>query len=137
MHNLVDNLLLKQSIDADNYTADANGTGVDTKGHHVLLAVISAGDVVGDDADETYTIKLQESSDDGSSDTYADITGASVSIPRDGDNEPYYIELTGLGVDHERYIRAVLDVGGTTPAIDVSVVFALGQADRAPVTQDN
>ncbi len=111
-------------------TANANGSVVDTMGYDNLEVVVSAGDIDLTDADETYSVKVQEGAQSTLSDA-ADISGASVTIT--ADNQLKTIRIVGLGTgSRKRYMRAVLTVGGTTPSIPLAVIFNLGQAHSNP-----
>lgn len=109
-------------------TADANGTGVDTKGYNTAKLVVAAGDIDLTTGDETYTINVEESDDDS---TYAAVSGLTTTVT--ADNQVKNIRIDGLGTVRKRYLRAVLDVAGTTPSIPVSAVFELGNAFNEPV----
>ena len=52
-----------------------NGNGVNTTGFTHATAIVAIGTVTGVGS-STRTFKVQESNDDGSTDAYADITGA-------------------------------------------------------------
>jgi hypothetical protein len=111
-------------------TANANGSAVDTMGYDNLEVVVSAGDIDLTDADETYSVKVQEGAQSTLSDA-ADISGASVTIT--ADNQLKTIRIVGLGTgSRKRYMRAVLTVGGTTPSIPLAAIFNLGQAHSNP-----
>lgn len=111
-------------------TADANGTAVDTLGYNSAKLVISAGDIDLASTDETYAFNVEESADGSTG--WAAISGATASIT--ADNQTANIRLDGLNQGtRKRYLRAVLDVGGTTPSIPCSAVFELGRAFREPV----
>lgn len=112
-------------------TADANGTVVDTKGFDNGELVVSAGDLDFADTNETYAVKLQEGDQSDGSDM-ADVTGASVSLT--ADNQLKTIAIKGLGLNRKRYLRAVLDVGGTTPSAPICAIFNLAQGAYNPVS---
>jgi hypothetical protein len=131
--NLSDTQLVKLSIVPQSIASGAtvNGTGVDCAGYETLLVDIEIGLATTGNV----TVKLQESSDDGSVDTYADIALATTAaIDSTGDNEPYLIDVNLS--ERERYIRAVATVaGGGTVVCGVSAHLAKGR--HAPPTQDN
>lgn len=133
MHNLSQHTLVKQNIAPQSIASGAtvNGAGQDCQGYETLLAEIQVGLATTGDV----TVKLQESSDDGSVDTYADITSATTpAVGPSGDNEPYLIEVNLS--EREQYIRAVATVanGGT---VVVGVSFLLSRGRHLPPTQDN
>lgn len=110
-------------------TADANGTAVDTKGYTNGMLVVDGTDIDLANADETYAVKVQES-DDGST-GWTDVSGATTSITADGQVKE--IRLAELNVTTKRYLRAVLDVGGTTPSFLGAAYFVLGGKASGPV----
>ena len=109
-------------------TADANGTGVDTSGYNSAKLVVSVGDIDLADTDETYVVNVEESDDNS---TFAAVSGLTTTIT--ADNQVKNIRIEGLGTSRKRYLRAVLDVGGTTPSCPCSAVFELGRAFKEPV----
>ena len=128
---LFDNIKAIASLVSATRTADANGTGVDTQGYRDAMLVVQAGDIDTASTDETYVIELEESDDNS---TFTDVTAISVTI--DADNETGVVRIPELNVVRKRYLRAVLNVGGTTPSIACSAVFLLGEAYRGPQNTD-
>lgn len=112
-------------------TADANGTAVDTLGYNTACLIVNTGDIDTASTDETYAVNVEESVDGSTG--WAAVTGASVAVT--ADNQIKSVEIPGLGVSRKRYLRAVLDVGGTTPSIPCGAIIALGNAFNQPVTQ--
>ena len=111
-------------------TANANGSAVDTQGYGSAVLTVSAGDIDTASGDETYAFTVEESADGSTG--WAAISGASVSVI--ADNDVKLIRLEGLNTgSRKRYLRAVLTVGGTTPSIPVSAVFALSRPYNEPV----
>jgi len=130
-HTLSDNLLVKQNIKPQDISSGAsvNGTGQDCAGYEQLLVEVETGVVT----TGTITVKLQESSDDGSVDTYADITGATtVAVGTTADEAPYLIDVNLS--ERERYIRAVATAAGGGDAL-VGVAFLLARGRHLPPTQ--
>ncbi|MFZ6015031.1 MAG: hypothetical protein ACOYUZ_01610 [Patescibacteria group bacterium] len=126
--NVAENIGVAQSLVPAVRTADAEGTGVDTMGFDELVAVIDVGALDLTTGDETYTVKLQEGA---TSTPTTDITGASVSITAASTQK--LIRVKGLGTGSRlRYIRAYLDVDGTTPSIALNVTFIMGGAKWNP-----
>lgn len=133
---LKDNVKVEQSHAPQAGTSsDTNGSSVDTQGYNDAMLVAHVGGTLDDtDNDETYEIKIQESSDDGSSDAWSD-TGDSVTFTRGTDtNTIKTLRLDQPNVKYERYLRAVLVTGGTTPSIDFSSEIALGEPYSGPVS---
>jgi len=105
-------------IQADDYGAvTTNGTGVDTRGYHQALVILNVGTVT-----TSLDVKVQESSDDDTADSYADITGAAFTqVTTANDNAIYVarINLTGT----ERYIRIVGTGVGSSQSYAVDVIL--------------
>jgi hypothetical protein len=105
-------------ISADDYGAGAQtGTGVDTLGFHQALVVLNVGTVT-----TSLDVKLQESSDNGGSDTFADITGAAFTQVTTANDVAVYVgrvNLTGT----ERYIRVVGTGVGGSQSYGVSIIL--------------
>lgn len=114
--------------------ATVNGTGVDKRGWETAQAAIDIGAVV-DAANTSVTVKLQESSDDGVSDAYADVSGATTgAVLNAGQNEPYTFDINLS--DRERYLRLVA-TGGSVGGGLVSGEIVLMDGRTLPPTQDN
>jgi hypothetical protein len=134
--NTSDNVLVKQSIapQAVGTGAIVNGTGVDCAGHETALVDVELGAIV-DGANISVTVKLQESSDDGVADAYADIAGATTgAVLNAGQNEPYLFDVNLS--ERERYIRAVA-TGGSSGGGLASAAIHLGGGRHRPPTQVN
>lgn len=99
---------------AGNQTASSNGKSIDTKGAQWCAFIYQFGTTT-TGTSGTVTFKLQESSDDGSSDTFADITGATTAAltTDSGGQNAKRICISIPTAGRERYIRAVLTVAGT------------------------
>jgi fluoride ion exporter CrcB/FEX len=90
-----------------------------------MLVIANAGAV-----GTSIAVKLQESSDDGDADAYADITGATTGAVTTA-NTVYLIDVNLS--EYERYIRAVATAVGV---VLVGVVFVLGSGRHLPPGQD-
>lgn len=123
-----DNILVVPSLVPATRTADANGTGVDTKGYNDAMLVVSVGDIDLADTNETYAVNLEESDDNSS---FSAVSGFSITIT--ADNQCKELRIPDLNLTRKRYLRAVLDVGGTTPSIPGEAFFVLGEPFQAPV----
>lgn len=128
MHSVFDAVKSEVSLVPEVRTADADGVGVDTQGYNSAKLVVSAGDIDTADADETYAVKVEESDDNV---TFTPVTDFTTTIT--ADNQLKNVRIEGLGTSRKRYLRAALDVGGTTPSIPCSAVFELGRAFSEPV----
>jgi len=116
--------------------AAVTGTGLDRKGFASCVLFVEAGQKGGDVEPTTFSLagKLQQSSDNGDADAYADITDAAITaITAEDGSAQVDVDLTGC----ERYIRAVLTpafVGGTNPTLLCNSAIVLGGADALPTT---
>lgn len=130
MKSIYDAVKFLVSLVPSSLNTSTNGDAVDTKGFGSAVLTVSAGDIDTSDGDETYVFSVEES-EDGLSD-WSPIADASAEVTED--NEVKLIRLEGLNTgSRQRYLRAVLTVGGTTPSIPCSAVFALGRAYNEPV----
>lgn len=110
------------------YAADAAGAGVDTLGFTSGQLVLATGVVDHDDGDETYSVKIEESSDN-SVFTPVDALAATLTVA----NQIATIAVEGLGTGRQRFLRAKVHIAGTTPSIGLSAVLNLGHAFNEPV----
>lgn len=101
-------------------TATANGSGVSVA-NYVGTAAFVLQSSAGGGTSPTLDVKLQQSSDDGGSDAYADISGATFTQLTDAADttEAIYVDLDGS----EQYIRCVFTIGGTSPTFDCGVLL--------------
>ncbi len=123
-----DNILISPSLVPATRTADANGTGVDTKGFNDAMMVVAVGDIDLADTNETYVVNLEESDDNSS---FSAVSGFAITIT--ADNQCKELRIPNLNVTRKRYLRAALDVGGTTPSIPGIAFFVLGEPASGPV----
>jgi hypothetical protein len=91
------------------------------------------------DGDETVLLKVQESSDDGSSDAYADVSGGATATlgnvtPNSTSGNIYMVEIDLT--KRKRYLRAATTAAGTTPSDACSAHFVLFDPIQASVSQD-
>lgn len=130
MRKLFDNVKVLQSLVSAVRTADANGTGVDTQGYEDAMLVVPVGDIDLASADETYQVKVEESDDN------VTFTTTTITATVSADNQVGVARIAELNVARKRYLRAVLDVGGTTPSIPMSALFLLAGSLKGPVNVD-
>ena len=129
MHSVFDAVKSEASLVPETRTADANGDAIDTQGYNSAKLVVSAGVIDRDDGDEGYSVRVEES--DASDAGFASVDGLVAVIT--ASNQVKNVRIEGLGTSRKRYLRAVLDAGGTTPSIACSAVFELGHAFSEPV----
>lgn len=118
-------LEVAQSINADPASATTtNGSSVDCRhfdGGYAVI-VVSTGTLVG--SGHTVSVKIQESSDDGSSDAFADVSGTTFDdITASNDVATYVGSIRLRG--RERYLRAVATTTGTVTSGDIVVQIIL------------
>ncbi len=105
---------------AASFAADTNGAGVDIRDYHGLgKFVLNSGAATGN-ANATADMKLQHS--DASGGTYTDVTGGAftqVTNPGGASLQELLLNVDSL----KRWVRAVVDVGGTTPNVVCSVTL--------------
>ena len=130
MKSIYDAIKFLVSLVPSSLSTSTNGDVVDTQGFGSAVLTVSAGDIDTSSGNETYVFSVEES-EDGST-GWSPIADASAEVTED--NEVKLIRLEGLNTgSRKRYLRAVLTVGGTTPSIPCSAVFALGRAYNEPV----
>lgn len=111
--------------------ATVNGTGFSRRGFNSCVLIGKLGAVSGTPDAISGIVKLQQSSDDGSTDAYADISGATMTLTAANDADYADVDLSGC----ELYIRAVLVLsftGGSTPSAYYTSEVILGGADTLP-----
>lgn len=111
-------------LPAQQLTANVNGAGVDVTDHHGQALLILNG--IGVDTDETVTVTMEESTDDGVADAFAAISPAVTLVYNSGGSAGDTAEVVTARIDlsaAEDFIRAAAVTGGTTPAIETSVVL--------------
>lgn len=121
----VGNATVKNLVPVATRTTDANVTGVDCGEYDGPVAVVlncSAGT-----SDMTCDVKLQSSDTLGG--TYADITGAAFTqVTTTAASEKIVVNLA----ETKKFVRAVIDVGGTNPSFIVGVQL-IGEPKYVPV----
>lgn len=136
MRHLFDNVKAVVSLVPSTYSSDqAYGavTAVDTQGYEDAMLVVVNGDLDATTGDEAYAVKLFECDTVGG--TYTD-TGISIIIANSADNTVSVARISELNVVGKRYLKATLDVGGTSPSFPGTAVILLGGAASGPVNSD-
>lgn len=106
-----------------------NGTGVSLQSWDAAQITVNVGAIAG----TNITVKLQESSDDGDADAYADITDATTGAITDAD-EIYLFDLNCSEV--ELYVRPVVTTTGAGDTL-VGVVVNLMSGRHLVPDQQN
>ena len=112
-------------------TTSQNGSSVDMQGFNTVTFIAAFGTLT----DTAVTgIKAQQSSDDGSSDTFADLEGTAKAIADTDDNKLLVLEIVK---PRERYVRPVITRGTANAVID-SVIAILSNKGpgKLPITED-
>lgn len=132
MQNFIKNNVVKRVMNAVAAgTTDQTSSAVDTQGFNtctfiVLLGTLTTGAVTG--------AKVQQSSDDGASDTYADLEGTAKAIADSDDNKMLVIEVTK---PRERYLKCVVTRSTQNAVIDgVLAILSNKGPGKLPVTED-
>lgn len=110
-------------------TSDQNSSSVDMAGYEGVLFVALFGTLT---ATQVTSIKAQSSSDDGSTDTFADLEGTAVGPLTDSDGNKML--LLDVFRPDERYVRCVVDRGTANAVIDGVIAIRYG-ARSIPTTQ--
>jgi len=140
IHSPHQHVLVKPSLDPESRTASAQGLGVDCQGFEEALMIFHLGAHDRTTGDETIEFKVQESSDNGGSDAFADVAGATTGalgnvVPNATSGSVYMIHLN-LN-KRERYLRAATVAAGTTPIDLCSAQILLFNPRNAAPSQDN
>ena len=110
-------------------TSAQTSSAIDTLGYegvkiYSLFGTITSGAVT--------SVKVQQSSDDGSVDTYADLEGTSQSVADDDDNQ---VVVHDIYRPRERYLKVVISRATQNAVID-GVIAVLYGAHKKPTTDD-
>lgn len=107
----------------------SNGSSVDMKDFDTVTFYLLVGSVA---STGVVTLKAQQSSDDGSADSWADLAGTAVVYADDDDNK---IAILEINLPRERYVRPVV-VRATADSVIDGVMALQAQAQGEPVTHD-
>lgn len=110
-------------------TSDQTSSVIDTLGFDGVKIYSAFGTIT---SGAVTSVKVQQSSDDGSADTYADLEGTSVTVADDDDNQ---VVVHDIYRPRERYLKVVIDRGTQNAVID-GVIAVLYGARVQPVTND-
>lgn len=108
-------------------TTDINSSAVDMRGFESVAFVVALGTLT---ATQVTSIKVQQSDDSGSSDSWDDLAGTASPAAADGDSN----KLIGVEVyrPKKRYVRLVVDRGTANAVVD-GIFAVLGRPDVSPV----
>ena len=124
--NFVDgSRILNANLAASAGTTDKNGDSIDTVDCESIVFVVTMGSIAA-----TAVTSLKVQSRDSSSDSWADETGASMTIAANDDNDVFVLELVK---PLKRYVRGVVDRGIANATIVAGLAF-LTHNRKEPVT---
>lgn len=109
-------------------TSAINGAGCDTQGFDEGACVVTFGAI---EANAVTSIKLQQSSDDGTSDGYSDVEGTSQTVADDDDGQHFVIDFKR---PTKRYVRVVVSRATQAATVGAANYYLSGARNR-PVTQ--
>lgn len=119
---LEEDLRVLRAVAPDAHTVGAiNGDGIDTKGFRSTLFFLDVG-TVGTSVDA----KVQESSDDGDTDAYSDVSGSDITQITVTEKQ---VIISVNSEQTERFLRLVVTAGGTE---DLAASAILGNAESKP-----
>lgn len=104
-------------------------SGIDMQNFEGCLFIVPFGPIT---AGAATSIKVQQSSDDGSSDTYADLAGTSVTVEDDDDNQVFWVDVYR---PRERYLKLIVDRGTQNAVVDGIIAIQYGPKNL-PTTHD-
>lgn len=111
-------------------STDSNGSSVDMQGYDAVRFIALLGTLT---TNQVTALKAQQSSDNGSSDAFADIADSATSPMGDDDDNDMLI--TDIIRPTERYVRPVVERATANAVID-GVIAELYMARDEPATQD-
>lgn len=139
IHSPAAHVLVKPTLDPESRTASASGLGVDCRGYEKALFIFHLGAHDRTTGDETIEFKVEESSDNGSTDTFAAVTNATTGAlgdvtPNATSGNVYLIEVNLS--KRERYLRGATVAAGNTPIDLCSAMVLLFNGRNLAVSQD-
>jgi len=109
-------------------TSTITSAAVDMNGFRDCCFIVPMGTIT---AGAVTSIKVQQSSDDGATDTYDDLTGSNQTIADTDDDKVFYVQI---GSPQKRYLKLIVS-RATQNAVVGSVLAILSNAWNRPVTQ--
>ena len=125
----VETKVTRVANDVAGATPDSNSTSVDMELFDAVAFLVLFGAIT---ATAVTSCKLQQSSDDGVADTWADLTGTSITVADDDDDQIVVLDIVR---PLERYVRVVVDRGTADAALD-GIVAIQYQPRTIPTTHD-
>lgn len=109
-------------------TTDVNSGSVDTLGYRVCRFIVLLGTL---SANAIFEASVEQSSDDGSTDTFTGVTGTKVAVSADTDDDKLLI--VEVRDPQERYLRLAFNRGTGNSVID-GVLAELAEPWQAAIT---
>jgi hypothetical protein len=119
--NLSKNVQIRTALDHAEGNADRNGATFDMQGFEGVMMVVKFGDI----ATGAETNIHAESGTDSTPSDAADLTGTSITVEDDDDNQIFIIDLYR---PRERYVRVVVDKDGSNNTEEMA--FYIGYSSR-------
>ncbi len=110
-------------------TTAVNSASVDMQGFEACTFLVAFGAIT---TGAVTSLKVQQSGDDGVADSFADLTGTSITIADTDDNKIVAVEVHN---PRERYVRCVVSRGTANAVIDGILAIQTGPKDE-PTTHD-
>lgn len=110
-------------------TSAQTSSAIDTAGFDAVKIYTLFGAIV---SGAVTSVKVQQSSDDASADAYADLTGTSIAVADDDDNQ---VVVHDIVQPRERYLKVVVSRATQNATID-GIVAVLYKARSASTTND-
>lgn len=104
--------------------------GIDMQNFEGCLFMVPFGAIT---ANAVTSIKVQQSSDDGSADAYTDLLGTGVTVEDDDDNQVFWIDVYR---PRERYLKLIVLRGTENAVIDGIIALQYGPRLK-PTTHDS
>ncbi len=132
--NLDENTKVITLLASQTVTADADGTGIDVSGYDDCFIIANVGALTG----TSPTLDINFATSDAVGGTYTDITGAAFTQITDSANDS---QLTFGRIDlrtildpatSESWLRVELDIGGTSPTLEIGIVAILSNTSDVP-----
>lgn len=111
-------------------TSAQTSSVIDTAGYDGVKIYSAFGTIT---AGAVTSVKLQQSSDDGSADAYSDLEGSSITVNDDDDNQ---VVVHDLYRPQKRYIKVVISRATQNAVIDGVLAVRYG-AKKLPATNDS
>ena len=129
--NLANNIsAIRISNAAAAATTDITSSAVDMQGFEGCIFIVTMGAIT---SGAVTSVKLQQSSDDGGSDAYADLEETSVTVADDDDNQ---VVIVDIKFPRERYLKCIVDRGTQNAVVDGIVALRYGSREQ-PATNDS